>query len=274
MAIFYLILWVCILGISDKKIKKKKFIRRYYEAEKDHSFVFIEKVIRFAYFTVVWACTLQFTWFMNEPQPFHIWNSILLIVLFILAVIYPFIAFIYLHRRFDSISRKTFIPLYFGLRIEGGKKFLYFIFKYYKLLIIALLIGLLYNANPLAVLIPLLSLNLADGIILIIAKPFYLEYPEEKLIVSWFQRNYLKMYWISHIIQNFLFVVLEILMIAAFARRILDSREVYLGLGYACSVFAVIILFVGVFRLFINIIQIFEDCYDDVKAEAMKVESV
>jgi hypothetical protein len=44
--------------------------------------------------------------------------------------------------------------------------------RYYKLLIIGLLIPLLYKANPLATLIPLLILHLADGIFIIVLKPY------------------------------------------------------------------------------------------------------
>lgn len=177
MAIFYGLLWVCIIGIRDKKVKNKSFIRRYYERERSHKFVFLDKIVRFTYFTVVWACVLQFTWFENEPQAFHIWNSTILIVLFILAVLYPILGFLYLYRKYSSILRQTFNPLYFDIRIRGGKIFFYFIFKYYKLLLIALLIGLAYK-EPLASLIPLIVVNIVDGLILLFLKPYYLEYAE------------------------------------------------------------------------------------------------
>ena len=180
MFVFYWIVWICIRGFNDEK-KKKRFITKYYEKQNSQTFTFIDKVVRFGYFTIAWASTLQFTWFQNEPQSFHIWNSVLLIVFFIFVLLYPIIGFIYIYRRFDSMSRQTFHPLYFGLRIEGGRKFFFFIFQYYKLLTFALLIGLLYNANPLAVLIPLIIIHLAEAILIIVVRPFYQEYPIEKI---------------------------------------------------------------------------------------------
>ena len=92
-------------------------------------------------------------------------------------------------------------------------------FFYYKLLAIALLIGLLYNTNPVAILLPLVALNIFDGVILIVVKPYYLEYPEER-IGSFFTKRYLRYYWISHIIQTFLLAVLEIFMLVVYGQRI------------------------------------------------------
>ena len=74
------------------------------------------------------------------------------------------------------MSRQTFKPLYEDIRIENGSKQFYFIFQYYKYLVIGLLTGLLYAANPLATLIPLIVIHLADGFIVLFVKPYYLEY--------------------------------------------------------------------------------------------------
>jgi len=60
--------------------------------------------MRFVYFTIVWACILQFIIFENIPSSFHIWNSVLLILLFVFAVLYPVGVFIYLKRVSNSIS--------------------------------------------------------------------------------------------------------------------------------------------------------------------------
>ena len=65
MLVFYGIVWVCITGFSAKREKERGFIAKYYDRERKKKFVFLNKVIRFAYFTVVWAAALQFTWFQN-----------------------------------------------------------------------------------------------------------------------------------------------------------------------------------------------------------------
>ena len=69
------------------------------------------------------------------------------------------------------------------------------------------MIGLLYNANPLAVLIPLIVIHLIEAILIIVIRPFYDEYPSEK-IGTFFTKKYLTYYWISHVIQDFLFIIL------------------------------------------------------------------
>lgn len=83
--------------------------------------------------------------------------------------------------------------------------------RYYKLLVIALLIGLLYNANPLSVLIPLIVMHIADGIFIIFTKPFGM-WQSEQLNVC-FYNYYPKAYWITSAIQDFLFAFLELFII-------------------------------------------------------------
>lgn len=56
-----------------------------------------------------------------------------------------------------------------------------------------------------------------------------------------------------------------------YARRLQDSRDVYIAVGYTACVIVAIILFNALIRLFWNLVQRFQDCYDDVKAEAVKV---
>ena len=108
---------------------------------------------------------------------------------------------------------------------------------------------------------------------MIVAKPYYLEYPEER-IGSFFTKRYLRYYWISHIIQTFLLALLEIFMMVVYGQRIEASYDTYLALGYICCVVVALLLFNGLIRLTWNLIYIFEGCYDDIKSEDVKVESV
>lgn len=207
MCIFYAILVVCIIG-GDPKRPKHSTPYKYYQRTYERTFVFIDKVVRFAYFTIVWACALQFTWFENLPQSFHIWNTIILIVFFIFVVLYPIIAFVYLRRRENSLTVSTYKNLYEGIRIESDdNKLIYYLVQYFKWLVIGLLIGLLHNVNPLATLIPLAFIFLFDGLAVLFWKPYILVFAEEKF-GNCFTQNYLKVYWVSFIIQNFLFVIL------------------------------------------------------------------
>jgi phosphotransferase system glucose/maltose/N-acetylglucosamine-specific IIC component len=56
----------------------------------------------------VWACILQFISFANTPQSFHIWNSILTVILFIAAILYPVIMFLILRNNANSLTDTTF----------------------------------------------------------------------------------------------------------------------------------------------------------------------
>jgi hypothetical protein len=88
----------------------------------------------------------------------------------------------------------------------SGNHLYYFIIKYYKLLIIAILIGLLYDSNPLAVLIPLIFIHILDGIFILITKPFGMIQVEQLNVC--FYNHYPKAYWITSAIQDFLFAFL------------------------------------------------------------------
>ena len=65
MLIFYGIIWVCITGFSAKKEKDKGYIAKYYNRQRLKKFSYLNKIVRFVYFTVVWASALQFTSFTN-----------------------------------------------------------------------------------------------------------------------------------------------------------------------------------------------------------------
>ena len=80
--------------------------------------MFVDKVGRFCYFTFVWACILQLVFFSNEPQGFHLWNSILMIVIFIGVIIYPIVMFGLLRRGANSLSDATFNTVYEEVRIS------------------------------------------------------------------------------------------------------------------------------------------------------------
>ena len=72
------------------------------------------------------------------------------------------------------MSDSTFRKKYEDIRIHSNRLF-YFIWRYYKLLLIALLIGFLYDSNPVGILIPLIIVHVIDGLIIIFLKPFGIE---------------------------------------------------------------------------------------------------
>jgi hypothetical protein len=72
------------------------------------------------------------------------------------------------------MSDSTFRRKYEDIRINSSKLF-YFIWRYFKLLLIALLIGLLYDSNPVGILIPLIFVHVIDGLMILFLKPLGME---------------------------------------------------------------------------------------------------
>jgi hypothetical protein len=226
--------------------------------------------MRFAYFTVVWACTLQFVEFHNSPKSFNIWNSVVCIVMFVLFVLYPVVGFVFLWRTGGTMSENTFRKNFEDVRIAPDR-LLHFVWRYYRLLLIALLIGLLYHGNPLVILIPLILVHIADGVIIILLKPFGME--QETQLNVCFYNHYPKAYQITSAVQSFLFAVLELFILITYAVRDKASNSSYLGLGYVCSAIVVALLLNGLVRLVWGFIKIVEGCFSKSKEMKLQVEN-
>jgi hypothetical protein len=137
----------------------------------------MDRVVRFAYFTVCWACVLQCNRIYNQPSAFNIWNSVLTFVFVAAVLAYPIVFFIFMSKVKDTISQSTFTHIYSDLRVSSGRLF-YILVKYYKLAAIACFIGFLYAQNSVIALVFLIALNLADAIILIHFNPLAMYQPE------------------------------------------------------------------------------------------------
>jgi hypothetical protein len=176
------VLWVILrvtLDVWDSKnpnVKYSNYFLYYYQRYDDKKLAFVDKMVRFTYFSIVWACVLQFTHFSNEPRSFNIWNSTLTILFFLGVLAYPVIMFLVLRKRAFSVSVGTFHKKYEEVRVDPEKLY-YFLIRYYKLVFIACIIGFLYAASPVIPLIILIALNLADAIMLIFLDPLGMVQP-------------------------------------------------------------------------------------------------
>lgn len=94
--------------------------------------------------------------------------------MFVVYVAYIFLGWFYLRKKGQITQALTFKEKFDGIRIRVERLW-YFIFRYFKLLIIAILISQLYAVNPLAVLIPLLFIHLLDAFVIFFLKPFLLD---------------------------------------------------------------------------------------------------
>lgn len=109
-----------ILLLWDSKhpnTKYSNYLLHFYHDYDSKQLVMIDKIVRFAYFTVVWACVLQCTHLYNQPSSFNVWNSILTIVFFVAVFVYPMVIFIYLKRKSSIITESTFNRLYEDMRV-------------------------------------------------------------------------------------------------------------------------------------------------------------
>lgn len=147
----------------------------------------------------MWACCLQFIHFSVQPSGFMVWNSILCIVMFVAYVGYVFVGCYHLWERAGCTQVDTFKEIFDGTRIKGDR-FWYFALRYLKLLAIAFIIGQLYSANPLAALIPLIVIHLADAAVITFLNPFIEGSNEREQIVSRCTRVYWKYYRFSHVV--------------------------------------------------------------------------
>ena len=96
----------------NEETKYENYFIYFYKQYHSKAFVMVDKIVRFAYLTLVCACTLQFISFANSPQSFHIWNSILTVVLFIAAFAYPIIMYLLLRRNANRLTDATFGAVY------------------------------------------------------------------------------------------------------------------------------------------------------------------
>jgi len=68
------------------------------------------------------------------------------------------------------MANDTWIKKYEDLRIDVNKSY-YIIIRYYKLLITAIIVGFLYNSNPVIPLIVLIVLNALHIVVLLVLRP-------------------------------------------------------------------------------------------------------
>lgn len=112
------ILWAIIhilLLVWDSKNSKNKYsnyILYFYHSYDAKRLALLDKIVRFGYFTIIWACVLQCTHLSNEPKSFNIWNSVLTIFLFVAVFVYPIVMFFLLRRAANTMSSNTFDKTY------------------------------------------------------------------------------------------------------------------------------------------------------------------
>lgn len=156
--------------------KYSNYFLYYYHNYDSKKLALLDKIIRFAYFSIIWACVLQCTHLSNEPNSFNVWNTILTIVFFVAVLVYPVVIFLLLRRASSTLSAGTFNKSYEELRVSSESLY-YYLVRYYKLVAIACIIGFLHAANPVIPLIVLIVLNLADALLLIFVKPLGMVQP-------------------------------------------------------------------------------------------------
>lgn len=136
-----------------------------------------------------------------------------------------------------------------------------------KWLAIAFLIGQLYKANPLAVLIPLMVIHLVDALIIAFRNPYIEDSGESERIVGRCTKFYWKYYQISHIIENVLFFILELVMIIMYGLRSYANKDSYMSVGYACCAFIIMLFVNALTRLVWGFVRIFENCFEEIKSK-------
>jgi hypothetical protein len=254
----------------QEQTKYSNFLVYYYKQYNMKILVCVDKMVRFAYFTICWACFLQFLFFDNQPDSFHIWNSILTVVMFAAVVLYPIVLFVILRKHSNSLSVATFGLSFEELRISHERLY-YFLVRYYKLLLIALIVAVTYSSSPAIPLVLLIILNIVDAILLIALKPLGMSQPE-LIDAVFFYPHYPTVYAVTCIIQNILFVLMEIFFLILLGTRDSASSAAYMGIGYVICVIVILLLLNGLVRLLWGCIKILQHCYLEREANYMSVE--
>ena len=168
----------------------------------------------------------------------------------------------------------SFESAYEGIRLQHGK-IIYYFWPYLKLLIIATLVAQLYKTNPLAVLIPLVVIHIADAVLLYVYRPYLTDdiHDQEERILSKCSKRYWTAYWITAIFQSSLFAILEIVLIIMYGTRSAASTASYFSTGYAACAFALLLLINGLVRLGWGVIKAFEVCSEDMNMEEHAIKS-
>lgn len=123
-------------------------------------------------------------------------------------------------------------------------------------------------------LIPLIFIHLLDGVLVLVAKPYIMSEGEEDKIVSRCTKLYWKKYyWISFVIQNFLFLILEVIIIIMHGIKLKATREEYLSAGYAACAFVILLLANGLIRVAWGFVKTFEICVEDTRQLEEEVKS-
>lgn len=171
---------------------------------------------------------------MNVSQNVHFLrlNNLMAISSFVLCSLYPiFIAF-YLYKVRKILLKDSFSFNYedsFFKRIKKSQdeyeSFVYIVFKMFRLFVCALAIALLYNqqiAGPVVMLIVTIL-----ELLYVLTKEIYL---------SWVLR-------VGKVIENCLFICLEIIYIVMWIQSDRSTTDVYLGIGFlACAIVIAIVV--------------------------------
>jgi hypothetical protein len=125
---------------------------------------------------------------------------------------------------------------------------------------IACIIGFLHAGSPIIPLIVLIALNIGDGVVLIFLKPLGMVQKEVIEATTFFPR-YPTVYHFTMVVQQALFVIMEILFLVLCGQRTGQSGGSYMGIGYAICVVVILLLLNGLLRLFWGFMKQAQHCY-------------
>ena len=125
MILFYLIIRVTkaivrprLHEIAESRKSTPKFIERYYFDIIRRKFTYIDRIVRFSFFTAIWAANLQFIYFDSLPQSLSAGNQAVCIIVFVAYVLFPIVGQVYLWRESGSLNEGTFFLKHQGVRIR------------------------------------------------------------------------------------------------------------------------------------------------------------
>lgn len=238
LSIAYLLLRVagCLLFNNVKVLRDKSYnpYLRYLQNHHEKTFCFLDGVLRFVFFSFVWASLLQFTAFTSEFTPYSQLNATLCVVLFVGCLLHPTLSFLYLKAQYNYMTNDQYAYLYqdcFYQRLhvprtpsENLNPFLYLMFRYYRSSLVALVVCLAGTFSvPLAAIIPLLVLFALEVAWLAVCKIY-----SDKVCLGF------------KLAENGILILLLLMLLVVYGTATSMPTASFVRLGYGCT--AVIVL--------------------------------
>ena len=242
---FIYLIWFGFVYYAGKRIneelidEEKQIHHRVIDNIANRVINFFDQIWRYQFLSTIWFCFVQF-YGISSASRATVLNGVLCILAFICSISWPVFVTFYCRRQYYQLEYSEY--LYFYEDIYFGKiphyelpsthhRIGFPLFRAAKLFYIAL-VSCYFGANPILALFCLLIVHVAQ------------------LLYTKNQEIYLdKKYWLLRVIENGLFVVIQLITAVMLGCNKIVSSSVYKAMGYFLSGLALLVIINGAVRV-------------------------